>query len=166
METTTNPQETTTAPIIPSETNCPKGTLYCPVCKSHQPAKKMDKTSIAGQGMCKDAKACKERKDALPKVSLKDKAKAAADKAKTSTTKAPKAAKLSAPKAPSARDKVKEFINGKTEFTVQQIADLLATNYNNASTTVSLLITRPGTAEPIPFHMDKAKGKGVYVANA
>jgi hypothetical protein len=61
---------------------------------------------------------------------------------------------------PTARELVISYIDGLTSFTVEEIAELLDTNRNNAATTINLLITRPSkNIGPIPF---KRTGKGVY----
>jgi hypothetical protein len=102
--------------------------------------------------MCKDSKDCHSTKNA----GIKEKAKAITQQAKQLKS---KVAKVKTDKSPTSRDLVRNFISDKESFTVAEIAELLNTNIKNASVTISLLITRPGTAAPIPF---TPTGKGLY----
>ena len=121
----------------------------------------------SGQPICMEHAKCVAYLRANPKPQksiIVNLAAAAVARAKTK----PKTAKTSTePKGPTCRDKVREFIKDRTRFSVSEIAELLSTNMNNASTTVNLLITRPGAIHmPIPFKMDKNLGKGIYVTTA
>lgn len=157
------------APVTPAPETAPAAPApaaneaTCKTCGRTAPKKEF---IIASNGaICKDHDTCIAYKKAHPEAtgkSLADKAAAAIANAAAKPAKKKGEPKKS---GPTCRDRVREFIKDRTEFTVTEIAELLQTNMNNASTTVNLLITRPGNNHlPIPFKMDKAKGKGVYVS--
>jgi hypothetical protein len=136
--------------------------INCALCK--RLVNRKDTFTTGNGNLCKDSAPCNAARKALPKADKPNLATQAAGisaqvrqaKGNRGTTK-----KAKIDKAPTSRDVVRGYIADKQVFTVADIATLLDTNSKNAAVTIHLLITRPGSMAPIPFHL---AGKGTYVS--
>lgn len=129
----------------PSAANAPKDHLYCAVCGTHQPKKTMDATSTQGEGMCKDATACENRK----KAAIKGKARTATGKARAkATTKrgdySAKVDKIHAYRAGTKMQQMVDQLRTAEGATLEALAELIDTKVINVKHRVTYMMPRAG----------------------